>query len=586
MRYRALILAMGLTVGVAALAATPARPNIVVLVADDWGFTDVGAFGGEISTPNIDALARQGVRFTNFHVAASCAPTRSMLLTGVDNHRNGVGNLIETMPQAHLGKPGYLGSLNTRVVTVASLLQDQGYRTSIAGKWNVGTEPHNLPNRRGFDRSLIQGDTGSDHWEPNQRYLPHTDKVSWFEDGKPAAMPASYYSSEFFVDKAIGYLREGAGSGKPFFAYVGFQANHVPLQAPRAFIDKYKGRYKDGWTALRQARRDKAAALGLIAKDTPLATMGSTQSWDSLSASDKQYQERRMEVYAAMADAMDFHVGRLIAHLKQSGDYDNTVFVFLSDNGPEGSDYTDAQPWLWTQYSQALEKLGDKGAYTITGPSWASASASPLSGYKFYAGEGGIRTPLIIAGVPGAGQNQVHSSLTHVTDIAPTLLELAGVAHPGNSYRGEPIETLMGRSLLPVLKGQAQQVHPADEAIGYELSGNLALFKGDLKLVQNMVPVGDGQWHLHDLRRDPGETQDLQRQMPDVFQSMQRDYAAYAQSHGVLSMPEGYSPTRQVMINSFVNYWIPFYRKPVLIFLAVLIAGLGLAHRRRRNKRA
>ncbi len=256
MNYRALVLAIGLTAGITALAATPARPNIMVLVADDWGFTDVGAFGGEIATPNIDALARQGVRFSNFHVAASCAPTRSMLLTGVDNHRNGVGNLTETMPQAHLGKPGYLGSLNTRVVTVATLLQDNGYRTAIAGKWNVGTEPYNLPNRRGFDRSLIQGDTGSDNWEPNQRYLPHTDRVHWFEDGQPAVMPQTYYSSEFFVDKAIGYLRDGAGSGKPFFAYVGFQANHVPLQAPRAFIDKYKGRYKDGWTALRQARRD------------------------------------------------------------------------------------------------------------------------------------------------------------------------------------------------------------------------------------------------------------------------------------------------------------------------------------------
>ena len=584
MKYRALILAMGLTAGVAALAATPARPNIMVLVADDWGFTDVGAFGGEIATPNIDALARQGVRFTNFHVAASCAPTRSMLLTGVDNHRNGVGNLTETMPQAHLGKPGYLGSLNTRVVTVATLLQDNGYRTSIAGKWNVGTEPHNLPNQRGFERSLIQGDTGSDNWEPHQRYLPHTDKVSWFEDGKPAAMPVTYYSSEYFVDKAIEHLRAGAGSAKPFFAYVGFQANHVPLQAPRAFIDKYKGRYKDGWTALRQARRDKAAALGLIAKDTPLAIMGSTENWNALSAADKKYQERRMEVYAAMAEAMDFHVGRLIAHLKKSGEYDNTVFVFLSDNGPEASDYADAQPWLWTQYSQALDKLGDKGAYTIMGPSWASAAASPLSGFKFYAGEGGIRTPLIISGVPGMRQDQVQGSLTHVTDIAPTLLELAGIAQPGSSYKGQPIEVMAGRSLMPVLKGEVAQVHPADEAIGYELSGNAALFKGSLKLVKNMAPVGDGQWHLFDLGTDPGETEDMQGRMPGQFRAMQSDYEAYAQSHGVLAMPEGYSPTRQVMINSFVNYWIPHYRKPVLIVLAALIAGLGLLHRRRRKQ--
>ena len=166
------------------------RPNIVVLVADDWGFTDVGAFGGEIETPNIDALAHRGTRFTNFHAAASCAPTRSMLLTGVDNHRNGVGNLREAMPREHLGKSGYLGSLSQNVVTVATLLQDSGYRTYITGKWNVGSESHNLPNRRGFDRSIIQGDTGSDNWVPTQRYLPHPATVEWFEDGKPATMPA------------------------------------------------------------------------------------------------------------------------------------------------------------------------------------------------------------------------------------------------------------------------------------------------------------------------------------------------------------------------------------------------------------
>jgi len=203
MKKRALVCALALSSCMAVLAADRARPNIVVLVADDWGFSDVGAFGGEIATPNLDALAHQGMRFANFHVAASCAPTRSMLLTGVDNHRNGVGNLTETMPQSHLGKPGYLGSLNQRVVTVATLLKDSGYRTYIAGKWNVGTEPHNRPDQRGFERSLVQGDTGSDNWDPQQRYLPHTDRVQWFEDGKQAVMPATYYSSEFFVDKTL-----------------------------------------------------------------------------------------------------------------------------------------------------------------------------------------------------------------------------------------------------------------------------------------------------------------------------------------------------------------------------------------------
>lgn len=583
---RALTAGMGLLACAVALAAGPTRPNIVVLVADDWGFSDVGAFGGEIATPNLDALARAGARFSNFHVAASCAPTRSMLLTGVDNHRNGVGNLRETMPQAHLGQPGYRGSLNPNVVTVASLLQDSGYRTLVAGKWNVGSEPYNLPNRRGFERSIIQGDTGSDNWDPAQRYLPHSATVQWFENGKPAVMPTEFYSSQYFVDRTIDYLRAGQAEGKPFFAYVGFQANHVPLQAPREFIDKYRGRYDAGWTALRQARRDKAAELGLIPKGTPMVRMASTADWERLSDKDKRYEARRMEVYAGMADAMDFHVGRLVAHLRQTGEYANTVFVFLSDNGPEGADYADAQLWLRTQYSQDIDRMGGKGAYAITGPGWASASASPLATYKFYGGEGGIRTPLIISGVPGMPQNQVHHAMAHVNDIVPTLLELAQVPRPGATYKGQPVEALAGRSLLGALRGDTPQVHASDEPIGYELSGSRALFKGNLKLVSNLPPVGDGQWHLYDLRQDPGETHDLQKELPDAFRALQADYDAYAKAHGVLPMPEGYDPVRQVLINGFVNYWIPTYKNTAiaaLAGLAVLVATVVYLRRRRRR---
>ncbi|MCZ4312262.1 arylsulfatase [Comamonadaceae bacterium G21597-S1] len=585
---RALVAACCGLLALATAAAQPAaaqRPNIVVLVADDWGFTDVGAYGSEIATPHIDALAQRGVRFSNFHVAASCSPTRAMLLTGVDNHRNGVGNLREAMPRSHLGQPGYQGSLTRNVVTVASLLQDGGYRTYASGKWNVGSEPYNRPNRRGFDRSIVQGDTGSDNWEPAKRYLPHSAGVEWFEDGEPVQMPTTFYSSQYFVDRAIEYIDSGAASGKPFFAYVAFQANHVPVQAPQAFIDKYRGRYDAGWDVLRRERRDQAAAHGLVPRDAPYTTMTTSARWNTLAAKDRQYQARQMEVYAAMAEAMDHHVGRLVAHLRTTGQYDNTVFLFLSDNGPEGSDYAQAQPWLWTQYSQHIDRLGGKGAYGIPGPGWASATAAPLDTYKFYAGEGGLRVPLIIAGVPGVAANQVQPSLTHVNDIVPTVLDLAGLQHPGTRYRGQAIEPLTGRSLLPVLTGQADAVHPADVPIGYELSGNAALFKGRHKLVRNLPPVGDGAWHLYDLDTDPGETQDLRDRLPEVFASMQRDYAAYAQANGVLPMPAGYDPTWQVTINSLHNYWIPAYRTHALVVLAAAVAALAWWWRRRRRAR-
>jgi arylsulfatase/uncharacterized sulfatase len=283
-----------------------------------------------------------------------------------------------------------------------------------------------------------------------------------------------------------------------------------------------------------------------------------------------------------MADAMDFHVGRLVAQLKATGQYENTVFVFLSDNGPEGSDYADAQAWLWTQYTQDIDKLGDKGAYSIMGPSWASAAGAPLGGYKFYAGEGGIRTPLIISGVPGMAKNQLHAGLTHVTDIAPTLLALAQLSQPGAQYAAQAMERMSGHNLLPVLLDPAQRARAADEALGYELAGSQALFKGDLKLVKNIPPVGDGQWHLYDLKSDPGETRDLQQQRPQDFIALQADYANWSRTHGVLPMPEGYDPVRQVLINSVLTYWIPQYRYPALALLLFGVAAWRLLRRRKR----
>ena len=565
------------------------RPNIVLMLADDWGFSDVGSFGSEIATPHLDALAQRGTRFSNFHVSASCSPTRAMLLTGVDNHLNGVGNMRESIPQAHVGKPGYLSVLDTNVVTVANLLRDSGYHTYASGKWHVGKEQHNLPPARGFERSIVQGDSGSDNWLTAQRYLDLTDKVYWFEDGKPANMPTQYYSSEYFVDRAIEFIQGGAGDGKPFFTYLAFQANHIPVQAPKEFIDRYAGKYKDGWTSLREKRRDRAISLGLIPKNTPMVKMKTTENWDTLTDANKAVQARRMEVYAGMAEAMDHHVGRLVAYLKASGQFDNTVFMFLSDNGAEASDpyaVLSAKLWLDWYYSSDIKDLGARGAYSVIGPSWASAAASPLSTYKFYSGEGGIRVPLIISGLPGMAVNNIHQSFTHVKDIAPTLLDMALVPRNTGSYNGQKVEPMTGTSLMPVLTGGADRAHPVDEAIGYELSGNQALFKGDLKLIKVIPPVGDGLWHLFNIRTDPGEVHDLATQMPEEFKTMQLQYAEYAQANGVLPMPEGYDPIQQVQINALINVYVPrakAYLPHVLLTLGLLTAAIFYWRRRRQS---
>jgi len=555
-------------------------PNIVLVVADDWGYTDVGAFGGEIATPTLDALAANGTRFSSFHVSAECSPTRAMLLTGLNSHLTGVGAMRETVPASHLGKPGYLTVLKPEVVTVSSRLQQAGYRTYAVGKWHVGKAAHNLPPARGFDRSLVQADSGSDNWLTAQRYLALTDKVYWFEDGREAQMPKEFYSSKFYVDRALDYLRQDQRSAKPFFLYLAFQANHIPLQAPREFIERYRGRYDGGWTQLREARHRRAIELGLVPPEARLAAWPNLEDWKTLDDDRRTYDARRMEVYAGMATAMDHHLGRLIEHLRSTGEFANTVFVFLSDNGAEASDpyeFALGRLWLMTQYTNELEQLGAQGAYTSIGPNWASAAAAPLATHKFYAGEGGLRVPLIISNVAGSSAGSIHRGFAHVTDITPTLLDLAGIT---------PAERLSGHSLLPVLRGTAQRHRPMDEPQGYELAGNAALFKGDLKLVRNLPPMGDGRWRLYDIARDPGETLELSASRPAEYRSMIEDYARFERDNGVLPMPADYDPRQQVLRNALRNVILPAALPPMLVALAVLGGWLWFRRRRRQAMRA
>lgn len=563
-----------------------ARPNVVVIVGDDVGYSDLGAFGSEIQTPNLDALAAEGVLFSNYHTTASCSPTRSMLMTGVDNHRNGLGNMDVVMPPEHKGKPGYAGVLNDKVVTIAQMLRDSGYHTYHVGKWHLGNAPEKRPYNRGFERTIALGDTGADNWE-QRSYLPFYDKAHWYADGQEHTLPDDFYSSRYFVDKAIEFIDSNHADGQPFFTYIGFQAVHIPIQAPAQFVDKYEKTYQQGWQVLRQQRRDRAAALGLIPEDAEFVDMSSTRDWDSLDNEEKAYKARTMAVYAGMLDAMDFHVGRLVDHLKKIGEYDNTVFVFVSDNGAEPSDPLSIKTmaaWVKFNYSIALEDLGAKGSYAAIGPSWASAAASPGAFFKFWAGEGGVRVPMIVSWPGQIAGGQQQDALVHVKDIVPTLLDITGTPDHAGHYQGRDIEAITGKSFWPLLRGDSTEVHPADQALGYELAGNAAVFKGDYKLVRNLPPLGDGQWHLYNIRRDPGEVHDLREHMPKRFTAMQADYAEYAANNNVLEMPEGYDYLQQTMDHGrrilLQRWW------PVLLATSVLLlAGVYLLWRLLRRRR-
>lgn len=571
--------------------ASPRHPNIVILLADDWGFSDVGSFGSEIATPNIDALARAGMRFSNFHVAGSCSPTRAMLQTGVMNHRNGLGNMPETIPDAHRGKPGYDTVMNFRVVTIAQLLKAAGYRTYLTGKWHLGSDAKRLPHARGYDRAYSLADAGADNFEQRPIEGMYT-TAAWTENGKPATLPKDYYSSHFVVQKMIDYIEADRASGKPFLASVNFLANHIPVQAPDSDIARYAAMYKDGWTALREARAKRAAALGIMPAGVPIVTMGTTPDWGTLDAEERAAAIRVMQAYGGMATAMDREIGRLVAHLKATGDYENTIFVFLSDNGAEPTNpysSTRNRLFLGWQYDTSTANIGRRGSFSAIGPGWASAAASPLSGYKFSATEGGLRVPLIIAwpGNPKLRAGAINEGLAHVTDILPTLTDLAAVPGHGSSWQGRAVEPVTGRSLVPMLEGAEGSVH-GDAPIGYELSGNAALFRGDYKLVRNLAPTGDGKWRLYDLKADPGETRDLSRALPDRFAAMQADYAAYAKANGVLDMPAGYTADEQINQYAWERQGRPRAIKAALIVgggLLLLSAIVWRWVRRRRTRR-
>ncbi|MDC1143667.1 arylsulfatase [Porticoccaceae bacterium] len=573
-----LILISSVVLSCGSLANTQQRPNIVLILADDLGFTDLASYGSEIHTPTLTELAQQGISFTNYHTGANCAPSRAMLLTGVDSHRSGVPNIPEMIPPEQAAYSHYSGTMGHNVVTVATLLQDAGYHTYLAGKWHLGNSPDQLPSRRGFERTVALGASGADNWE-QKPYLPIYKKADWYADGEEYQLPEDFYSSRFLVEKSIEFIDSNRGDGRPFFAYVPFQAVHIPVQAPQEYIDRYEGVYNDGWTALREERLARAIALGIVPTGSPMVTMASTPSWDDLSPQEQAYEAKRMAVYGAMVEAMDFHIGRLVAHLKSIGEYDNTIFIFSSDNGAEAMGRAVQNSWLNRRglasqgYSVDYDTLGLKGSFNAINPGFASAAASPLAYYKFYLGEGGLRVPMIIAGEALAIKNQLSNASAYVTDVTPTILALTGVESPSSRYGGRLIEPIIGRSLLPLIDGSAEAVYGPDDAVGFELAGHGALFMGDYKIVFNRGTQGDGRWRLFNIVTDPGETNDLSAANPAQLQLMLGRYQQYVTDNNILPVSNDYRHEKQVVFNALHNV----YGDNILIFMLLLLLLLPFA---------
>lgn len=520
----------------AATAAEDTRPNILYILADDLGYSDLGIFGSEIPTPNLDALAANGLLLTDFYANLTCSPTRAELMSGTDSHLAGLGVMTGPTRPEHMDQPGYVGYLNFRVASLADLLTDAGYNTYMTGKWHLGGEVETGPRARGFKKSFVSLD-GAAHlggWDwrgPQPADYRDGDELVHVGD--------DFYTTRFYTERMLQYIEEDRGDGKPFFAYLAYTAPHWPLQAPKESIARFKGQYDAGYEALYASRFARSKELGLIPADAePIPDTRYNPRWDTLSTEEKQIEVRHMEIYAAMVSDLDTYIGQVIAYLKEIGEFDNTFIMFMSDNGAESSRRDLAPPirdLIGTAYDHSLENLGSATSYIMYGANWASASATPFFRHKATAFEGGIHVPAFVhySGKVTAGSRS--SGFGTVMDLLPTFLALAGTEHPGTSYRGQEILPVTGRSLLPLLTGEVNEVHTVDEVIGWELYGHRSIRQGEWKIVWDQaVPAEQRRWQLFNIALDPFEQNDLSSSMPDKFAEMLTHWDEYAVANGVI----------------------------------------------------
>jgi len=515
------------------------RPNILLVMVDDMGWTDIGSFGSEIDTPNLDALAERGVKFTDFHVSVSCSPTRAMLLSGTDNHVAGLGNMGEMIAPEQQGKPGYEGYLNERVVSLAEVLRAGGYHTYMAGKWHLGHRAGRYPHDRGFDRSFSLLLGGASYWRDMFGMMAVVEERGEYvlDDKRLDALPGDFYATRSYTDFLIEAIRSNREDEKPFFAYLAFTSPHDPMHVPEPWLSRYRGDYDDGYDVLKEKRAARARQLGLVASDagTP-ARHQAVKAWDSLSEEERALQSRAMEVYAGMVANMDHHFGRVVDLLEDIGEYEDTVVLFLSDNGPNPW-FTEDYPGnrgskFLAQFDNSIDNLGHPMSHYAYGNGWASASSGPLDLFKMTVGEGGIRSPLIVSGPGVKGGRQV-DAFSYVTDIMPTVLEMADLEHL-EKFRDREVAPMRGRSIAGVLSGADKEAYGSDDFVGGEMQNGKWMRQGDLKAVLVPPPFGAGNWELYDVVADPGETRDLAEEKPEKLQALIAAWDRYAEEVGVV----------------------------------------------------
>jgi len=493
------------------------QPNIILILADDLGYSDLGAYGSEIQTPNLDKLAYQGIRLKEFYNNSICAPTRASLLTGQYQHKAGVGYFAND-----LGLAAYQGYLNKESLTLAEVLKTSGYTTLLSGKWHVSGNQQSFPWQRGFDRSLMAN---------NGSYFDQGDynggkKQPYFLDGKPYPLDAGkFYQTDVVTEQAVKYIEESK-KDKPFFLYLAYTAPHWPLHALPEDIAKYKGKYDKGWDELRKTRFTRQKELGIVDQNTKLSVKDDDiYDWSKLSYDQRRQWAAKMEVFSAMVDRMDQGIGKVLDQLKKSGADENTLVIFISDNGAPAEEMI-----KW--YNGALRNtgpVGTIGSYESQSKNWSYASNTPFLAFKDYMYEGGISSPFIAWYPSKIKAGQISKGTGHIIDLAPTFYELAGATYPKKFNQATPNQ-LPGKSLLPVLFGKQDTVQ-RNEPLFWERAGNRAVRWGKWKLVSHWPSYA---WELYNLDDDRGETQNLASRNHELVSQLSVKYFAWAKKTGVV----------------------------------------------------
>jgi arylsulfatase len=501
------------------------RPNIILILADDMGYSDISCFGSEIPTPNLDKLAKQGVRFSQFYNAARCCPTRASLLTGLYQHQAGVGDMV-----TDLGAPAYQGYLNTTSVTLAEVLKMNGYNTYMSGKWHVGNHPETLPRKRGFDRYFGLIDGGGSYFE-RIPYRTNQKAPRWMLDDADYDPPKEgFYLTNAITDFALDFLKEEKPKKEPFFLYLAYTAPHWPLHALPEDIAKYRGKYLKGWDELRKERFERMKKIGLIEANCQLSPRDeNSPEWNSLSPEDKKMWDLRMAVYSAMIDRMDQNIGRVVNQLEEMGELKNTLIIFLSDNGGCHESIKNKGSYIRT-----TGETGNRDSFDAYEFPWANVSNTPFRMHKHWVHEGGISTPFIAFYPEKIKSNGLITETTgHIIDLMPTFLDFARGKYP-ETFNGSRITPMEGISLKPVLEGAKMK---REQSVFWEHEGNRAMRKGDWKLVSQYDYQNKkfNPWELYNLKKDRSELDDLSSQNPELKNQMIQEFEQWADRVGVVS---------------------------------------------------